>query len=295
MNISIIICTCNRCERLRRTLESLEEMITPQEVHWEVIVVDNNSMDDTKGVTNAFAKANPGSFKYVFEERQGKSFALNTGVRYAQGEIVAFTDDDCIVSSNWIGSIVREFEADPRLTGIGGMVKLYNKHDKPVAIRLAKSRATVSGSNFDPGFIPIIGANMAFKRIACNAIGGFDTDLGPGCKTKSAEDVDFLYRICINDFKVVYVPEVLVYHNHGRSEDFKVAAAKEEYAVGRGAFYYKYIRARDRRVLKMAYREIYPTIKELIAGKSIRAHKTRLRALMRGAVYMMGCRKNAAV
>lgn len=300
MDVSIVICSCNRADSLRKTLESLVKMVTPLGATWEVVVVDNNSRDTTREVVDAFARNNPGLARYVFEKRQGKSFALNTGLGNARGDIIAFTDDDCIVSHNWIASIIGEFEADQCLTGIGGMVKLYNKQDKPVAIRMAEDRATVSDSGFDPTFIPIIGCNMAFRKTAFDAIGGFDTDLGPGCKMNAvAEDLDFLYRICTNGFRVIYAPEVLVYHNHGRSDDSKVQAAKEAYIVGRGAFYYKHIRALDRRVLKMAYWEVNSTIRELmkdlVAGKSVGAHKKRLRACVRGAIYKMRCARNIAI
>ena len=101
MRISVILCTYNRCQILGRALESVAASKLPESVTWEVIVVDNNSSDQTRQVTEDFCQRHPGRFRYVFERCPGKSFALNTGVRTSGGDILAFMDDDVVVQQMW--------------------------------------------------------------------------------------------------------------------------------------------------------------------------------------------------
>ena len=124
--ISVIICTYNRSESLKRTLKSLEEMVVPDSVSWEIVIVDNNSSDDTKGVVEEFTKTSDLNVRYVLERRKGLGCARNTSLKIVSGDIIAFTDDDCIADRHWLASILREFQLDPSLSGVGGRVELYN-------------------------------------------------------------------------------------------------------------------------------------------------------------------------
>jgi glycosyltransferase involved in cell wall biosynthesis len=84
MNISIILRTYNRCESLAKTLESTAALRLPESVEWEALVVDNNSTDQTREVVGEFCRHYPGRFRYLSEPQQGKSHALNAGIREAQ-------------------------------------------------------------------------------------------------------------------------------------------------------------------------------------------------------------------
>lgn len=290
MDLSVIICTYNRCENLAHTLESLRSVRIPPGVAWEVLVVDNNSTDQTKAVVESFVRKGFQNLRYVFERQQGKSLALNTGVRETQGSIIVFTDDDCIVPDGWVTAILREFKADPTLAGVGGRVELYNESDQPVATRTAKERIVFSSVSFEHLFGLIIGCNMALRREVFDTVGGFDPHLGPGTKVSAiAEDIEFLYRVYKSGLKIVYSPDFFVYHNHGRRTEHQVQIVKKGYAIGRGALYCKYILQGDRDMLRLAYRESLWTTKSLFrdffAGKSIKRQRTLLWALFRGALY----------
>lgn len=102
LKVTVVLCTYNRCRSLAKTLESVAQSIVPESVQWEVLVVDNNSRDQTREVVEDFSSRYPGRFRYHFEPRQGKSHALNAGIREAQGEVLAFTDDDVTVESTWL-------------------------------------------------------------------------------------------------------------------------------------------------------------------------------------------------
>jgi GT2 family glycosyltransferase len=214
---------------------------------------------------------------YVFEAKQGLGSARNAGLAHARGEIIAMTDDDCIVDADWIAKICQEFAADPRLGLIGGRVELYDDRDLPVGIRTSRVRQV-----FDPVslFNLIVGCNMAFRRSAVDLVGSFDPHFGAGSKLHSAEDCDFIYRTAGAGFNVMYCPDPLVYHHHGRRTPEERDKLVRSYRIGRGAFYAKHILQNDRRVLRMAYWEARGLLRA-IAGNLVhlKAATAEFRAL----------------
>lgn len=274
---------------MTRLLRSLERLVVPESIRWEVVVVDNDSTDGTWDICEPFLKAQPERFVYVHEPRRGKSIALNTGIDAAKGDILAFTDDDCIVDESWLAAVVSEFTADPNVTVLGGRVELYDKRDKPfgiitcrekVTLKSVFSRSSPEGSLFNN---VITGCNMAAKREVFRKAGNFDVFLGPGTESKSVEDLEFLYRALKNGFKVVYYPSVIVYHNHGRRTDEAVKALQNDYIRGRGAFHGKYAFA-DWEVAQRAFWDVYRESKRIFKGESIRESLGYLRLLMGGAL-----------
>jgi glycosyltransferase involved in cell wall biosynthesis len=100
MKYSVVIATYNRAKELAETLDGLAHLRTTDP--WEVIVADNNSSDRTRQVVDDAAATFPAPLHYVFEGEQGKAAALNTAIRLARGEIIAFTDDDALVEPDWL-------------------------------------------------------------------------------------------------------------------------------------------------------------------------------------------------
>src|SRR5580692_3150369 len=97
MDVTVIICSHNRCQDLAKVLESIGASKLPNSLCWEVLVVDNNSNDRTREVAQGFSGRDPEHFRYLFEPNQGKSYALNSGLQEARGSILAFVDDDVTV------------------------------------------------------------------------------------------------------------------------------------------------------------------------------------------------------
>ena len=118
MDVSVILCTYNRCRSLSNALTSLAASIMPAGMDWDILVVDNNSTDETRKVSERFFQLYQGRFRYLFEPRQGKSFALNSGIREAKGEILAFVNDDVTVQPDWLQNLIDPFR-DPRWAGCG--------------------------------------------------------------------------------------------------------------------------------------------------------------------------------
>jgi GT2 family glycosyltransferase len=287
MKLSIIIASYNRAESLLKFLRELSHQVVPDGVTWEAVIVDNNSTDGTKSAIAPLIEENPQRNRYLLESRQGKSIALNTGLRAASGDVMVFSDDDCIPDPKWLATIAQEFTSDPSLGALGGRVELFDKQDKTVTIRTCMERTLISSS--DQLFSLLIGANMAIHRRVFEAVGQFDPFLGPGSRIGAVmEDLDILYRIFRGKFKILYSPDILVYHNHGRTTEEQLQALNHKYVVGRGAFYCKHILGGDLNVLKMAYWETSSLakslLKDLFTGKKFVDESRVLWALFVGAV-----------
>ena len=219
MNASVLVCTYNRAEMLAASLRSLAQLSVPPEFAWEVLIVDNNSTDNTRGVAEAFAAEFPGRFRYVFESRQGKSFALNTAIREARGEILAFTDDDATVDQRWLAELIAAIEKFD-CAGVGGKIVPVWDSTKPDWLVLDgpyKLMDAVVSLDLGPEPIPIktavYGVNMAFRRDVFQKYGDFRKDLGPTVGSEvRGEDSEFCRRLVKAGEMLVYVPGAVVYH-----------------------------------------------------------------------------------
>jgi glycosyltransferase involved in cell wall biosynthesis len=260
--LSVIICTRNRADQLDRCLRRLEEADAPPG-GWELIVVDNNSSEHTKQVVQRASKALP--LQYYFEGKEGHSRARNLGLEHAAGSIIAYTDDDCLVSRTWMTSLVREFENDATLEVLGGRVDQANERDLPMAIRSFSDRLQIS--SFGQIIERLIGCNMAFRRRVFATVGAFDTKLGSGTRSASAEDTDIFYRVLKAGFKTCFSPDVLIHHAHNRDTLETARSVKDNYLKGRGAVYCKYILRCDGVILRHALDEIEWLVKAAFAHR----------------------------
>lgn len=262
--ISVVICTYNRAESFRTTLESLARMEVPTEVSWELIVVDNNSTDNTRVVVEEFAKTTSFPVRYVFEPKQGLSHARNAGITSAGGDVVAFIDDDICASTDWLNNIWQEFESDNELGVLGGRVELANSQDLPLMLITDKTRRVIRSYQEASGRI---GGCSAFRRSVLANVGPFDTLFGAGALFASADDLDYIYRICKAGSKILYAPSVLAFHNHGRRTEKAERSLKRAYNLGAGAFYAKVAMSGDVLGAKLLYWALDGRARELLRGE----------------------------
>lgn len=226
MEASVLICTCNRARRLARTLDYFIQL-RPHGFTAELIVVDNRSTDDTGRVIADAAARAAIPITYAYEAQQGKSFALNRGLRQAAGEIVALTDDDVMPGEGWLERIVKAFRARD-VQFVGG--KVLPAWEKPPAAELLTRRgqdiwgplALVDYGDapfeYAPGVagqrLPV-GANLSFRRAIVEQIGGWRNDLGKVNNTLiSGEDHEIFLRLKrAGAYRGVYCPDIVVYHD----------------------------------------------------------------------------------
>lgn len=279
---SVIVCTRNRCSALAQLLESLTQLVTPRELSWELVIVDNGSTDGTSVLLDAFADRLP--IHRVFEPRKGISRARNAGLRAARGAILAFTDDDCLPAPDWLSAIVREFTRAPGLAGLGGRVELHDPRDFPITIRTSRTREALTSAYQLPGLM--VGCNMAFARWTVATVGEFDITLGAGTPVGSAEDTDYLYRALLLGLRIEYVPEVFVAHNHGRRQIEEIGQLKRNYARGRGALLAKYLLRADRAMAYCFYYDMLWNGRELV--RALRARNSPRAVVERGWHMLAG-------
>jgi glycosyltransferase involved in cell wall biosynthesis len=223
MHISVVICTHNRASSLRVTLETVRKMAVPSEIEWELLIVDNNSNDHSREEIEAFASRTNLNIRYIWEPRIGKSYALNRGISEARGEIIAFTDDDVLLSPEWLRELIDAFHHF-NCAGVGGRcIPAWGELARPDWLvttgpyRLSLSSGAVLEFDFGDEakqlFLPPWGLNMAFKRSAFEKYGMFRTDLGPsGSGRVLGEDTEFGRRLLRGGEKIVYAPKVIVHH-----------------------------------------------------------------------------------
>jgi glycosyltransferase involved in cell wall biosynthesis len=240
MNLTVILCTYNRCQLLANALESVAVSTLPQSVKWEVLVVDNNSRDQTREVVQDFCDRYPGRFRYLFEPRPGKSFALNSGIRESRGEILAFMDDDVTVEPTWLQNLTAALDGD-QWAGAGGRIVLRWPASLPNWLSVDGPYARHPFPGFDQGHEareligPPFGTNMAFRRKLFEKYGGFRTDLGPepGSEIR-AEDTEFGRRVVAAGERLRYEPSAVVYHPVPENRIGKKFFLKWRFDYGRG-------------------------------------------------------------
>jgi glycosyltransferase involved in cell wall biosynthesis len=241
MQLSVVICTRNRASQLAESLRSLTRLRCP--VPWELVIVDNGSKDETQNVIKNYGQKNDDEsfvLKTVVEPQQGLGRARNRGWWTSQGDIVAFTDDDCYPAEDFLFSIVRCFEEQARLGFIGGRILLHDPDDYRITIQEKSERHDLRPGDFLPDGL-IHGANFAFRRTALESVNGFDERFGAGALFSCAEDVDILARMLARSWQGAYDPRPLVYHHHRRRTELEAMRLMRQYDRGRGAYYSKCI------------------------------------------------------
>jgi glycosyltransferase involved in cell wall biosynthesis len=222
MKITVILCSYNRCGTLVRTLEDVAALKLADSVEWEVLVVDNNSSDCTQEVVENLCCRYPGRFRYLLEPKHGKSFALNTGVREARGDVLVFMDDDVTVEPMWLQNLTAAL-GDGKWAGAGGRTLLARPFSPPewMAMEGPDSLGGVLAALFDLGPEPCeldrppYGANMAVRREMFEKHGLFRTDLGPSPDRdipRPNEDTEFGRRLMAAGEHLRYEPSAIAYH-----------------------------------------------------------------------------------
>jgi len=215
--ISAIICTHNRDDYLGAAIDSLLDQDFGE---YEIIVVDNASTDTTRAVVES--RLPHPQLQYVYEETLGLSAARNTGAQVAQGEILAYLDDDAEASHGWLTALAAIYDRDPEVAIAGGRVTLIwpENHTPPtwLSTNMAGNLGAYDLGNevtyiTQPGLTPR-GLNYSIKADFLHQIGGFDTHLGRvGKNLLSNEELYMTEKALQMGYRVAYLPDALVAHN----------------------------------------------------------------------------------
>jgi len=218
MSISVILCTYNRCSTLASALNSVAASVLPASINWEVLVVDNNSTDQTLDVVEEFCRKYPGRFRYLLESEQGVSHARNAGIRESRGDVLAFMDDDVTVDQEWLWNLTASLFSD-EWAGVGGRIIPIWASSPPTWLPVDGPYSLGPFVAFDRGAQasqlnePPFGANMAFRREVFEKYGGFRTDLGRSADNLlSNEDTEFGHRLLAGGERLRYEPSAVMRH-----------------------------------------------------------------------------------
>jgi glycosyltransferase involved in cell wall biosynthesis len=217
----VLICTYNRAVLLSETLASLRRIRTRRK--WDIVVVDNNSTDNTREVVERDGGTMPAPLQYLFEARQGKSYALNTGIDRSRGDLIVFTDDDVRVGPGWLDAACDALDGDPSIEYTGGPVHPLWGAPPPTWIDQQRSDLWGTLAILDYGPDPFIfeqrqrvplGVNMAVRRSLIQRIGGFHPDLGRRARSLlGQEQAEFFSRGRMAGARGLYVPCMQVHHH----------------------------------------------------------------------------------
>ena len=211
-------------------------------------MVDNAPSSDA--TAEAIAAAGLGGVRYLREPRAGTSRARNLGLFEAGGGLIAFLDDDVLVDPAWAAALVMGFAADPDVDCVTGpivaaeleteaqvLIEEYGGFDKGFARRVLDPAAPPAAAPLFPYTAGTLGsgANMAFRRGAIVALGGFDVALGGGTASRGGEDLAAFLGILLSGSKLAYEPSMLVRHYHHR-EYSKLRRVLFGYGMGLGAY-----------------------------------------------------------
>jgi len=278
MKISVIVATCNRSQAIIPCLDSIHQSLkAAAPLDAEIVVVDNASKDDTPEVLKKWAARSEFPVNLEYEKRKGAAVARNRGIRASRGDILVCTDDDCRLSENHIKDVIRHDSHDSGPVLRGGRVELGNPDDLPITIKTSRdstrwSKHTHFAKNANyldtkHGCNIIIGCNIAMRRTAAKRIGVFDERFGPGTRLPGADDTDFAYRAYLAGVTLEYVPDMVMFHFHGRKSKGDGYKLMKNYMISTGGLYAKYL-FRHPNFCRHFYWDLRQAVQEVRAGKS---------------------------
>jgi glucosyl-dolichyl phosphate glucuronosyltransferase len=220
MEFSILIATYNRADELRKTIRSIARLVVSGD--WELLVIDNNSTDGTRAVVEEEAGSFPAPLRYLFEREQGKYAAINAGIRAAQGNIIAMTDDDARVEPDWLTRAAAGLDR-MGCDYVGGKVLPIWKGTRPHWLPDSPGRHWAVIALQDHGEEPRefgvngvpwpLGINTATRREAFSRIDLFDNRLGRTAGTlRNQAQREWHLRARAAGLRGFYIPDMVVHH-----------------------------------------------------------------------------------
>jgi len=238
MDISVIIPTYNRKRKLRSCLDSLFAQ-SYQKDAFEIIVIDDGSVDGSEDMLCALSKENP-NLRYFIQNHKGPAAARNLGIKHARSPIIGFTDSDCILDKDWVKYMVEVHALDKNIAAVGGITEVDRANIKAQVSQFLSDGAieTQISGKCETIFFPT--CNVSFKRVC---LGDGFNELFP---MPAGEDLDFFWRLFKNGSRFSYKKNIKVFHDCHTN---LVSFLKQAYMYGRGNYLVQYMH-RDHPLLK---------------------------------------------
>jgi cellulose synthase/poly-beta-1,6-N-acetylglucosamine synthase-like glycosyltransferase len=226
VKISVIVPTYNRRNLLERTLNSLFQQDYPE---YEIIVVNDGSQDGTHEYLKSLAAE--GKIKYHRHENSGLAATRKEGLKHALGELIAFTDDDCVVPNDWLSKLAKQL-SHTEIGGVGGATRTGNPENIFAVSTDIMQNYFKQAINKERVEVPFFtGNNVAYKRTSLEKVGGPDPRFRMG-----AEDRDLTFRVAQTGATLVYDPSIVVEH-HNDSTFWKFLRHQFDFGKGSYLFY----------------------------------------------------------
>lgn len=223
--VTVAVCTRDRPDDMKLCLEAISHLDYP---HLDILVVDNAPQTEA---TKELVEAHYPQVRYVREPRPGLDWARNRAILEAQGEIIAYTDDDVVVDEGWVKAIAQTFIGNPEVMALTGLVVPYELETN-AQVLFEEYGGFGKGFNRKEYYLPEgeampwwmsgagqygTGANMAYRRSLFQEIGRFDPALDVGTVTNGGGDLEMFFRVIKRHHLLVYNPAAVVKHRHRRS------------------------------------------------------------------------------
>jgi glycosyltransferase involved in cell wall biosynthesis len=252
VRISVIVPTRNRG---KGPIETVRSVLANAHADFELIVIDQSESDDTKQALSEFESDQ--RYRHVMSTEIGASRGRNQGVRLSRSDVLLFTDDDCVVPSNWIATMEQKVLVHPGPNAVFCEVDAAPNPPGPGYTPVFRPTSEmVMRRPLDNAKAICMSAGLAMRRETLVRMGGFDPLLGPGSIHFMGEDTDLAMRVVLLGGVVVATPDVAVVHHGWRgSVEAQRLIQRGWYSIG--ACYGKYLRANRWRVLgALAYQGI---------------------------------------
>ena len=213
ISISVIIPTLNRCQILAEALASVRTQSLPAYAY-ELIVVDNGSTDKTAQVVKELNRDGGKPIRYVYESRPGLHWARHAGARAAQSEILAYTDDDAVVTPDWLHGLMSAYQ-NPKVAAAGGPIHVRWRSQPPEWVPPLGTFGHLDyGSDYKELSWPkaINGGNFSVRKQVLFDVGGFNPDTSVEDRLVGDGEWGLCRKLYSAGWKIAYVPDALVYH-----------------------------------------------------------------------------------
>jgi GT2 family glycosyltransferase len=264
LEVSFIVCTRDRVAVLEACIASIQAACRAHPAFAaELVVVDNGSRDGTAERLATIAETSDVPISALSEPRPGLAAARNAGLARARGRVLVFVDDDCKLDRDYLRELQRHYASGEKWLIRGGRVELGDANDLPFTIKRCEQRERLTRAVHPGGFV--LGCNMTMHRDVAARIGPFDERFGAGGALRSAEDTDYLVRAMLLGMPVEYVPDMTIFHHHGRRDRKAIDRLHRDYHFGNGALCLKHIRHAPF-LLRHFYWAVRAALRELAGG-----------------------------